>query len=88
MSSKSFAFVNVNLIPMDEERVLSDQTVIVQNGRITEISDASDKIVPDKSLQIDAAGHFMLPALADMHIHLAGAGLEYHVSARRSICRC
>lgn len=29
----SVAFVNVNVIPMDRERVLQDQTVIVQNGR-------------------------------------------------------
>ena len=29
MSLNPFAIVNVNVIPMDEERVLSDQTVIV-----------------------------------------------------------
>ena len=31
------AFVNVNIIPMDTERVLAAQTVIVQGDRITAI---------------------------------------------------
>ncbi|MEE8078347.1 MAG: hypothetical protein V3T18_05065, partial [Pseudomonadales bacterium] len=30
----SFAIVGVNVIPMDEERILEDQTVIVSNGVI------------------------------------------------------
>jgi hypothetical protein len=31
------AFVHANVIPMNEERLLSDQTVVVQNGTITQI---------------------------------------------------
>jgi|GEM_PF-6389215 len=32
MTSKTYAFVHANLIPMDEERLLLNQTFIVQNG--------------------------------------------------------
>ena len=35
------AFTNVNVIPMDEECVLSDQTVIIRDGRIGKIGSTS-----------------------------------------------
>ena len=72
MNSKTFAFVHVNVIPMDEERVLYDQTVIVQNGRIHQIADAANITIPTDAVKIDAAGQYLIPALADMHIHLEG----------------
>jgi len=34
---KTVAFVNVNVVPMDKNRVLASQTVIVQDGRIAQI---------------------------------------------------
>jgi len=72
LPSQTFAFVHTNVIPMDKERVLSDQTVIVQNGRISEIGDAMGIIIPTGAIRIDAAGQYLIPTLADMHIHLEG----------------
>jgi len=72
MTSKPYAFVHANLIPMDEERALLDQTVIVRNGRITEIGDVAHTPVPNDAVQIDASNQYIIPALADMHIHLEG----------------
>src|SRR6185503_856725 len=40
------AFVDVNVIPMDKERILPHQTVIVRNGTIAEIGDAKRIKVP------------------------------------------
>ena len=40
VAGQSVAFVGVNVIPMDRERVLRDQTVIVRDGLIAEIGDA------------------------------------------------
>jgi len=68
----SFAFVHVNVIPMDQERVLPDQTVIVRNGRISEIGPASSTDVPGGAFRINKAGHYLIPALSDMHVHLEG----------------
>jgi len=31
-SAQTVAFTNVNVIPMDRERVLANQTVVVKNG--------------------------------------------------------
>ena len=72
MISKPYAFINVNIIPMDEERIFLDQTLIAQNGHITQIGDSTHIPIPDDAIQIDATGQYMIPALTDMHIHLEG----------------
>lgn len=72
MNSMTFAFVHVNVIPMDEECVHYDQTVIVRNGRIHQITAAAHITPPTGAVIIDVTGQYMIPALADMHIHLEG----------------
>lgn len=67
---QTVAFVDVNVVPMDRERVLSHQTVIVRNGLINEIGDAKRVKIPKGAQQIDGAGKFLIPGLADMHVHL------------------
>ncbi len=62
------AFVHVNVLPMDAEHVLRDQTVIVENGRITAIG--PELRVPPKARVVDGHGTaFLSPGLADMHTH-------------------
>ena len=45
------AFVNVNVVPMDSERVLSDQTVLVRGDRIVEVGPAGKVKVPAGALR-------------------------------------
>jgi len=71
------AFTNVNVIPMDKERVLSDQTVIIGEGRISEIGPTSSTKVPRGADEIDGTGQYLIPALADMHVHMIG--LDYNL---------
>ena len=62
------AFVNVNVLPMDSERVLSNQTVLVEGGKIAAIGPALP--VPVGATVIDGHGSaYLSPSLADMHIH-------------------
>jgi hypothetical protein len=70
-----YAFMNVNVIPMDQERVLADQTVVVRNGRITALGAASSTQVPAGAVRIDARGKYLLPGLAEMHGHIPGANV-------------
>ena len=64
------AFVNVNVLPMDEERVLEEQTVIIQDGRILAIGSA-DAIGPEEGVEvIDADDLYLVPGLTEMHGHL------------------
>lgn len=64
------AFVNVNVIPMDQKRVLKDQTVLVRDNRIAEIGDAAKIKVPKDAVRIDGRGQYLIPGLMDMHTHL------------------
>ena len=76
-TAQTTAFVGVNVIPMDRERVLANQTVIVRNGVIAEIGDAKKVKIPKNALRVDAAKKYLIPGLVDMHTHLLSDGDEY-----------
>lgn len=67
---QTIAFVNVNVVPFDRERILEGQTVIVRDGRIAEIGPANKMKVPAGAREIDGRGKYLMPGLADMHVHL------------------
>ncbi|MGH7448782.1 MAG: amidohydrolase family protein [Longimicrobiales bacterium] len=70
-----YAFTNVNVLPMDEEVVLTDQMVVVRNGRITAVGPAAQTPVPAGATRIDGRGRYLLPGLAEMHGHIPGANV-------------
>jgi len=65
--SDTAIFTHANVVPMDREQVLLDQTVVVRNGVITAVG--SNLPVPDGAEIIDARGKWLSPGLADMHVH-------------------
>lgn len=67
-----FAFIHVNIIPMDKEHILEDYTVITANGIITEMGPSSSIKIPEGAITLDVTGKFMIPGLSDMHVHLEG----------------
>jgi imidazolonepropionase-like amidohydrolase len=62
------AFVDVTVVPMDREQELAHQTVIVQGDRIVELG-PSTSVNVDGARAIDARGKWLIPGLADMHVH-------------------
>lgn len=66
------AFVGVDVVPMDEERVLADQTVVVEDGRIVALGGRGELSVPQGATRVDGRGRYLVPGLADMHAHLSG----------------
>jgi len=64
------AFTNVSVLPMDSNRVLQNQTVIVTNGRIAAIGPAGSAKVPAGATQVEGRGKFLMPGLAEMHGHV------------------
>lgn len=73
--ASSFAFVDVNVLPMDRERVLKSQTIVVRDGSIVAFGPKEDVAVPEGATQIEGAGRlYVMPGLADMHIHLRREG--------------
>ena len=71
-AAASVAFVGVNVIPMDRETVLRDQTVLIQDGKITSVGPSKSVLVPEGATRVDAAQTFLIPALAEMHAHIPG----------------
>ena len=69
-SPDTVAFVNVSVVPMDRERILTGQTVVVRGGRIAEIGAATSVRVPDDAVRIDGANKYLMPGLTDAHFHL------------------
>ena len=67
------AFVNVNVLPMDNERVLTGQTVVTSLGQISELGPASEVNVPRGAAIVDGDGKYLIPGLVEMHAHLPAA---------------
>ncbi|HKY04790.1 MAG TPA: amidohydrolase, partial [Blastocatellia bacterium] len=67
------AFENVNVVPMDRERVIEKQTVVVEGGLIKQIGPADKVAVPAGARRIDGRGKYLMPGLAEMHGHLPPA---------------
>ncbi len=63
------AFVKVNLVPMTEEVIIPDQTVLIQGARIAAIGPSNHIKIPGNSISIDGSNLYLMPGLADMHIH-------------------
>jgi len=66
-------FENVTVIPMDSERVLEAQTVVIENQRITAIGPSAEIEIPADVHVVDGNGRFLIPGLSDMHVHTAGS---------------
>jgi imidazolonepropionase-like amidohydrolase len=66
----TFAFVNVNVLPMEGEGLLAGQTVLVEDGLITRVGPASDVQIPEGATRIDGGGRYLMPGLAEMHAHV------------------
>ena len=68
--SNQTVFRHVNVIPMNEEKVIKDQDVVVEGGKIKAMG-ATGKVKYDKEARIiEAKGKFLLPGLAEMHAHV------------------
>lgn len=63
------AFLNVNVLPMDTRRILRNRTVIVRGDRIETIGKAANVAVPPGARRISGRGKYLIPGLADLHVH-------------------
>lgn len=83
--AQSVAFVDVNVVPMDRERVLERQTVVVSGDRITALGPSSSTTVPAGATRIDGRGKYLMPGLAEMHAHVVGGNNPNHEQLNRDI---
>jgi imidazolonepropionase-like amidohydrolase len=72
--SDDVAFVNVNVVPMDRERIVAAQTVWISGGRIKAMGRVREVALPPGVQRVDGTGKYLMPGLADMHGHLSHRG--------------
>ncbi len=69
--ANSYLISNVSVIPMNMDTVLTHQFILVDSGRIKRISGYQDSVNIDSStFLIDGSGKYLIPGLADLHVHL------------------
>ncbi|MBV8762566.1 MAG: amidohydrolase family protein [Deltaproteobacteria bacterium] len=64
------AIVDVTVVPMDRERELAHQTVLVDGDHIVAVGLVGDVRVAAGVASVDGRGHWLIPGLYDMHVHL------------------
>lgn len=64
------AIVNVTVVPMDAERHIPAQTVLIRDGAIDELGSAAIVQIPAGARSIDGTGLYLMPGLIDTHVHL------------------
>lgn len=74
------AFVDINVIPMDSERILQHQSVVVVDDRIADIGSVEDVEVPSNAVIVQGNGRYLMPGLVDMHVHPWKEDLAIHVA--------
>lgn len=69
-AQQEIVFQQVNVIPMDREYVLKDQTVVIKDGKIRAITDGKTAKYSKNALVINGKGKYLIPGLAEMHAHV------------------
>lgn len=74
------AFVGVNVLPMDTERALLGQTVIVRDRVVAEIGPVADVAIPNDARVVYGRGRWLVPGLIDMHVHIRPVDLPRYIA--------
>jgi imidazolonepropionase-like amidohydrolase len=77
----SVAFTGVTVIPMDRERTIEDQTVVVRGGRIAALGPTASTPVPAGATPVDGRGKYLIPGLTEMHAHIPTPQVEAQLGA-------
>ncbi|RAW00298.1 amidohydrolase family protein [Pseudochryseolinea flava] len=65
---REIVITNVNVVPMDTEKIIENQMVIIKDGKVTAIG---PKLKYGKhALVINGKGKFLMPGLAELHAHV------------------
>ena len=68
------AIVNVTVIDVEAGERVPGQNVLVRGSRIERVGPAAHVGVPAGAAVVDGTGRYLLPGLADMHVHLYTEG--------------
>jgi cytosine/adenosine deaminase-related metal-dependent hydrolase len=71
LEARPIVFINVTVIPMTSDAVLTKQVVIVDDGRIVAVGKEGEVVIPSDAQRIDGEGGYLLPGLIDLHVHVS-----------------
>jgi len=68
-SGEVIAIVDTTVVPMDRPGELAHHTVVIRDGKVSEVGPKDTIAVPKGARTIDGSGKWLIPGLADMHVH-------------------
>jgi len=68
--AETTVIVNVNVVPMSDEAVIPQQSIIIVDDKITTMGHVDSVPVPKGSVVVDGTDRFLMPGLAEMHAHV------------------
>lgn len=82
-ASAAIVIEHVTILPMtrDGDRI-DDGTVVLRGARIAALGPASEIDMPQHARRIDGRGRFLMPALADMHVHIENEAIFRRMGAQ------
>jgi imidazolonepropionase-like amidohydrolase len=69
-AAATLAIERVTVLPMDRDTAMVDHTILVSHDRIVWVGPSREARVPARARRVDGRGAFVIPGLADMHVHL------------------
>lgn len=72
--SAAIAITHATIIDATGAPPQLNSTVLIESAKISAVGPDSSVRIPSGAQIIDATGKFLIPGLADMHVHLTGAG--------------
>ena len=64
------AFRDVRVVPLDSDRFIAGQTVLVRDGTIAAIGQVESVPIPEDAFVVEGYGRYLMPGLTDMHVHI------------------
>jgi imidazolonepropionase-like amidohydrolase len=69
LHAQPLVFVHVTVINPGSSSIENDRAVVIQEGRITQVTNATGFVPPKSAQVIDGTGQYLIPGLWDMHVH-------------------
>ena len=69
-SENSFILNDVNIVDIENRKILSDKSIFIKSGKIHKISQSPMSAPSNRIAVIDGNGGYLTPGLIDMHVHI------------------